>query len=257
MNLKRVLVVPDIHIPFHDKRAINLVEQRMTTFKPDMIIMLGDLLDFPTLHKRATDEVVQAMSSVISRDYETAQKILKRWKELSQTEDNLSGAKIILLEGNHEDRVNRLLRRQPDLVGSLEVPLRLKGKSVNFTWVPSWSKSETFQVGKANFCHGFSAARSHVNVMGRDFGDNIFYGHTHDFDSANFRRLGRDYTYVAQSCGHLADPKKLANQWQKGRPNNWQQGWLEFYFTPQGHFQYYIIRIIKGRVILPDGTVLK
>ncbi len=249
MTLKRVLVVPDIHIPFHDKRAINLLEQRMVTFKPDVIIQLGDLLDFPTLHKKAKDEVVQATSSVMSKDYATAREMLRRWITVTES------TKIVIFEGNHEDRVNRLLRRQPDLKGSIEVAKNLLLPNYGIKWVPSWSKSAVFTIGKANFCHGWSAAVGHTTFMSK-LGDNIFYGHTHDIESRSFRRLGIHDTYVTQSCGHLADPKKLADQWQQGRPNNWQQGWLEFYFTPQGYFQYFIVRIIKGKAILPDGTVL-
>jgi len=247
---KRVLVIPDIHIPYHDKKAMSLVSKRIVSFKPDEIIQLGDLLDFPTLHVKSKDDIKQATAAVISEDYKIAQMMLNNWQQRAPE------AHITLLEGNHEDRVNRLLKRQPDLVGSLEVPVRLDLKARGITWLPSWSKSTIYSIGKANFCHGFTAAIGHTAIMAK-MGCNIFYGHTHDFESRSFRRLGKKDTYVTQSCGYLADPKPIADMWQMGRPQNWQQGWLEFYISSRGHFQYFIVRIIKGQAICPDGSVLK
>ncbi len=44
--LRRVLFIPDCHIPFHDEKAWNLMLKAAREFKPDTLVVLGDFADF-------------------------------------------------------------------------------------------------------------------------------------------------------------------------------------------------------------------
>ena len=46
MNHKRILVISDMHIPYHHKDSIKFLKEIKKEFKPDTVINIGDLLDF-------------------------------------------------------------------------------------------------------------------------------------------------------------------------------------------------------------------
>ena len=46
MNNKRILVISDMHIPYHHKDSIKFLSEIKKQFKPDRIINIGDSIDF-------------------------------------------------------------------------------------------------------------------------------------------------------------------------------------------------------------------
>jgi predicted phosphodiesterase len=46
MNNKRILVISDMHIPYHHPDSIEFLKEIKKEFKPDKIVCIGDLLDF-------------------------------------------------------------------------------------------------------------------------------------------------------------------------------------------------------------------
>jgi len=46
MKNKRILVISDMHIPYHHKDSIKFLKEIKKQFKPDRIINIGDSLDF-------------------------------------------------------------------------------------------------------------------------------------------------------------------------------------------------------------------
>ena len=43
---KRILVISDMHVPYHHKDSIEFLREIKKEYKPDMIVNIGDLLDF-------------------------------------------------------------------------------------------------------------------------------------------------------------------------------------------------------------------
>ena len=43
---KRILVISDLHIPYHHKDSFDFLKEIKKQYKPDFIINIGDLLDF-------------------------------------------------------------------------------------------------------------------------------------------------------------------------------------------------------------------
>ena len=43
---KRILVISDMHVPYHHKDSIEFLKEIKKEYKPDTIINIGDLLDF-------------------------------------------------------------------------------------------------------------------------------------------------------------------------------------------------------------------
>ena len=46
MPNKKILVISDLHIPYHHKDSFNFLKEIKKQFKPDTIINIGDSLDF-------------------------------------------------------------------------------------------------------------------------------------------------------------------------------------------------------------------
>ena len=46
MKNKRILVISDMHIPYHHKDSIKFLKEIKKEFKPDRIINIGDSVDF-------------------------------------------------------------------------------------------------------------------------------------------------------------------------------------------------------------------
>ena len=44
-TLKRILIIPDVHAPYHDKKAWALVMKVAHAFKWDKVVCLGDFFD--------------------------------------------------------------------------------------------------------------------------------------------------------------------------------------------------------------------
>ena len=46
MKNKRILVISDMHIPYHHKDSIKFLKEIKKEFKPDRIVNIGDSIDF-------------------------------------------------------------------------------------------------------------------------------------------------------------------------------------------------------------------
>lgn len=240
MKLYNVLVVPDLQVPYQDTRSLAAVEKVMKDYQWDEIIQLGDFMDFDCISTHNTGKLRSIEGKTIRKDYIEGNKILDRWQRLAPK------AKIVILEGNHDERMLRYLDANPQLVGSLEVPIGLRLEERGIRWVPYWSLGEVYKVGNAYFAHGQYTNEFHSKKMVSRFGVNIFYGHLHDMQCYPLVLRGEDKTLVGQSMGCLC---RYDQAFLKGVPTNWQQGFGTFHFKPNGYFTYYITRIFNHEFV--------
>lgn len=136
----KVIVLNDIHVPFHDPAAIDLAIQIGKFVKPDIIIFNGDIYDF----------------FAISRFSVSPERRLRLHEELYMTRDVIKmivdGVKSsrlnIFLAGNHEERLTSYLwSRAPEL--SMLEELELKNLlRLNKNWIYLDYKREPQPVGQ-------------------------------------------------------------------------------------------------------------
>ena len=136
--------------------------------------------------------------------------------------------------------------------GTYEIPTKLRLKERGIQWVPSWSTKAKYKKGHAVFIHGLHTTKYHSNKMVSKFGTNVYYGHTHDIQEMPWEQDGNDKTIVGKSLGCLCE---YDQKYLKGNPTKWQQGFSEFFFFPDGHFDEKTTRIFKHRFIGLDGKV--
>ena len=242
------MVIPDVHVPFQDDRSLNALEGYMADNRFDEVIYIGDLLDFGQISKFNQGSPKEE-SHKLSDDYKIAGKILDR--HISLIRKNNRKAKFTLLEGNHEERIERWIAKNPQVEDMIEVSVGLKLGERGINWVRSWSKGELYKIGKAYFIHGLYTNQYHSQKMVNNFGVNIYYGHTHDHQSFSKVLKGKDKTIEGMSLGCICEYEQ---NWMQGKPNNWQQGFGVFHFDKDtGHYNMSFVRIFNHSFISPEG----
>jgi predicted phosphodiesterase len=249
-DIYRVIILPDLQTPYHDSKTLSAVEKFMADYRWDEYVNLGDLMDFDMLSSFNKESLRQLESRRIMKDYELANSILDRHQKIVRS--NNKKAKFTLLEGNHENRLEKAVDKLPSLEGLVEVESNLKLAERGFKWVRSWSRGELHKIGKLHFSHGKYTTKYHAAKMVDTYGVNIVYGHTHDVQSYARTILGKDKSIKAQSLGHLADEAKLA--YMKNGPSNWLQAIAVAEIRKDGAYNLYPIEIINHTFTFNNRT---
>ena len=249
-GLKRAIILSDMHVPYHDVKAVALVEQYMVNNRYDIYGNIGDFLDMDTISSFNKGRPGNTEGRYLIDDFTMANKILDRHQEIIRR--NNPDATFFYLEGNHEERVNRFMAEAPHLKGLLDIKSQLRLDERGIEWIPSWSERVVHHIGKAGFVHGRYTNKYHAAKMVDTYGQSIFYGHTHDIMCHPKINEGDGSLYVGQSIGCLCEYRQ---QYLKGSPTNWQQGFMELFLLPSGHFTYHITRIIDNEFVGLDGKL--
>jgi hypothetical protein len=235
-KIQRWIVLPDPHIPVHDTKAVAAIESLMKDYRFDGWICLGDLMDFNCISSHNLNNLRAVEGQRIQSDYKIAAKFLD--SQATILRKKTPAAKMILLEGNHGQRILRYIDAHPQLEGMIEIPNALELERRKIEWVPCWSKGDIYKVGKASFGHGRYISDGHAKKHVTVYGTSFFYGHTHSVDSYSLTRHGSQ-TPIGQSLGHLCLPQA----YMQGTPDKWQTAFAVFDFLPSGEFQHQFIRI--------------
>lgn len=247
-GITTAIVIPDMQIPYHNEKAMHAVEWYMGEHKWDYYINIGDFIDVEGISHFNRDKPRTTWGKELIKEYKIANRVLDTHQSLVRK--NNKDAKFHYIFGNHEERVERWLDEHPQLAGLVEVPIHLKLLERGFTWTRDGHMGKSIQLGKAQFTHGLKIGVSHTVGMAREWGDNIFYGHTHDLQSYTHTTRQKDSTRIAQSLGCLCvyDLPYVAKT-----PTRWQNAITVFYFHADGTFNHYPIAIVNNEFISPEG----
>ena len=69
--MKRIVVISDLQVPFHDERAVRNVAAFIRKWKPDDVLCVGDEIDFQTISRWSSGR--DEWSGTIGRDRDVAQ----------------------------------------------------------------------------------------------------------------------------------------------------------------------------------------
>jgi len=197
-TLKRILIVPDTHAPYHDKKAWALVLKVAYALKWDKIICLGDFFDCYAVSSYRKNPSREAS---LQRELNTAMAVMAELSAVPCEEK-------VFFEGNHEFRFPRYLSdKAPELYEMLWEngdPFGLKAGG--WTVVP-YMKDR--RIGQINITHdvgkaGPNALRSAMH----DYMDNVIIGHTHMmqfFIEGNAKGV----PHVGASFGWLGDVNRI------------------------------------------------
>jgi len=230
-------------VSLHDPKALSVATQFMKDFRPDHVILGGDMLDCGAVshHNKGKSGQVEGL------------RLFADAKELREVLLNpIEGLKTKSLTyhiGNHEDWLNQLTDETPGLKGIVEAE--------NLLALDKWKvipQGEHSKLGKLVFVHGDQVkGGEHVAKAATvNWEANIRFGHHHTFQlyTKTSPKDANGHTGMSVPCLCRKGPS-----YGKGAPNRWMQGFLWGYVNgPEGLFNDYATIIVNGKAIINGKT---
>lgn len=214
-KIVKTVYVADLHIgfnkrnsdgkltPFHDREALSVILQVVRDVQPDEIVILGDLFDFAVWSKRWTAKP--------EFFWTTQPALVEAFWFLSQLRKLAPDSKIVIVEGNHDARVEQLaLASMQEAVGLKAINAKYPVFDLNYLLdLPSldiefiggyYDKAATYcPVDWVKNTHGHKAKAVGTSVeMLKKENRWVFYGHTHRYELVKVRL--KDGTIVTAAC---------------------------------------------------------
>ena len=245
--MKKWLIIPDTHWDATEELhpSYLLVKKFAKDFKPDGIIHLGDLFDFAYIAKFNKEKLRTISGKTFRRDYDLGNREFDFWQKVNR------GGSFIVRQGNHDERVDRVIDKEPMLEGFIEVEDNLRFKERGIKYYRE-TDSPT-KLGKLHVIHGWYWTVHHAKKHLHQFGGNIVYGHVHEVQTYTEYFPAFDGEVSAWCLGCLSDTQPA---WHKGRPTRWAHAFGIVFIEPDGNFNLYTVRITNNQFIW-DGHTFK
>lgn len=234
-KIKTVIVLPDLHLTDKCPRDYLPVKRFIKEIRPDEVILLGDFMDIESLSAWDYDKKRLMENKRYKREIVRANEELDFLQKYSK--------KVTYLEGNHEDRINRYLDKNPEMEGMIELEesLNLSKRKIVFH-----KMNDLYRVGDMHFTHGMWTSKYNANKHLTELGCNVCYGHQHKTQTS-FQNQAMAKPIMAYALGTLGDKKP---DYLKNRPGNWINQFGMFYYNQStGNFNMYPVNIIKNKFI--------
>lgn len=273
---ERAVVLPDPQIgyrrdmesgeldPLHDERAMDVALQVVRMVKPHRIVNLGDTLD---LAEWGTYEQEPGFAFTTQAAIDRAHRFLAQQRAAAGPD-----CTIELLEGNHDRRIEKAVRRnamaafglkranEPDGWPVMSVPFLLRLDELDVTYVGGYPAGITWINDNLACVHGHKV-RSNGSTAAAVIDDervSVLFGHVHRIELQHKTRRIRAglRQSLAASPGCLcrtdgAVPSTRSSSDPLGRPvlgwENWQQGVAVVEYEPgNGWHALELVPIIEG-----------
>lgn len=208
----RILFLSDIHLPYHNVKAITEAIKYGKQKKVNTVWLNGDIMDCYQASAHEKDPSKRDMSG----EFEVARDFLDKLRKA------FPKAKIFYKEGNHEKRWKRFLMKNAPIVlstGEFELPVLLGLRERGIEWIPNKQLS---QFGKLNVIHGNEmAGGGGINVartLWLRAGESVIAGDKHKTQSA-IKTTISNTVYGTWSVGCLCElnPDYMPyNEWNRG-----------------------------------------
>jgi predicted phosphodiesterase len=237
IKAKRLLVLSDIHIPYHSIQAITASFDYAKKEKPDAILLNGDTLDFFGLSRYAKDPKGRSFAHE-----------LKTFQEFIEIIKKQFNAKLYFKVGNHEERYFHFLwMKAHEIVGveefELENIIHARAEGIEII-----KDKRIIKAGDLNIVHGHEfggSVFSPVNIARGLFlrgKVSAMQGHNHQTSEHTESNMNGDIT-TTFSTGCLCElhPAYLPI-------NKWNHGFAIIDIDDQ-YFDVRNKRIFKGKVL--------
>ena len=188
----------DIHYPFHDPRAVEILYQITAEMKPTSLISQGDMLDLWQIstHRPPLENKLKLHQIDMQKSLDSLLDHLEIMVSLAT-----KGARRVYLHGNHEDRFDRLLAdmqtnvktlalmRLPKIMEVLNLDYLL-GLTENGWESHSYLEGDRFLLHDRLLCiHGYRANMYPTRAHLQQYGKSVVFGHSHRIQNFTSRDL--------------------------------------------------------------------
>jgi len=246
---KTFMAFGDTHFPQQNDVAIEIVKKAVEFIKPDVTVLLGDLLDCGQFSQHPPT------FGVTETEYENDIRQVNDFIDFIQANTT---ERTVLIEGNHEHRLDRWAAAHSEGRGAysmLAPRIQLMKNRKACTYIPYGSADGKYPHYKINgrivAVHGWSwavnATKAHLN---KSQGKSIIHGHTHRIDSCIYPNIWGAGTIQARSAGCLCKPVPT---YGTGRPVEWVNAFIVGH-TGRRSDTMFTVDIKGDFAILPNGT---
>lgn len=241
--MKKYLLIPDCHVPFHDVPAFSLMLRAAKTAGVKNAVLLGDFLDCFS---------VSSHPKLPTARQDLAEEIESGNRCLDLLDRTFTGDRIYI-EGNHEFRLQRYLTdNAPALFTSLSLPrlLRLGDRGWRFV-----RYRDHVKIGRLFLTHdvGKAGRNAYRDAMAA-FQGNVVIGHTHRF-GLEVEGSARGKTHIGASFGWLGSFDALDYAHKIRAKRDWVHGFGIAYLEPGGNVHLTACPIVEGRVMVEGKLV--
>jgi UDP-2,3-diacylglucosamine pyrophosphatase LpxH len=237
-SVERILFIPDVHVPFEDHRAWDLMMSVARAIRPEHIVILGDFADMwaVSAHDKSPsrrDNLESEMKAVAIRLDEV---------------DALGAKNKLYCEGNHEFRLTRHVTQQaPELFEYVQYPKIQRLAERRWQWVPY---HEHAKIGKVFVTHDLGEAGMYAASRARaTMGGNVVIGHVHRAQ-INYASTAEGTGHVSAAFGWLGDAGQ-AKYLAAAKRAAWQLGFGLGYMEPaSGHVHLQFVPIVDYRCVV-------
>ena len=259
---------------FHSARAMDIFLQAAQKLQPNEILILGDFLDLPQLGRFA-QEASWALTMQVSLDY------AKTW--LAQLRAAAPDARIVIIEGNHDKRMNNFVEanfaaayglkraaitdEMRDAWPVMTLPYLLGLDELSIDYVDAWPAAAFWLNARTKAIHGYKA-NSRGSTTAAYLNEaphlNVLVGHTHRQEitwRSGQGELNQELRSFSANPGALCRidgsvPSVKGANHADGTPavvrENWQQGFIIMPYNAEEAWPT-LVPIHDGRAVLP-GT---
>jgi predicted phosphodiesterase len=213
--MKQYIIIPDIHVPFHDSKYTAFISRLLSFIKSQGklkgIVQLGDFVDFFQISSYPKDP---ARRNSIKDDLDDYTTLMNEWATYLPR-----NGEYHQLEGNHEARLQKYISNNAkeiyELVESVKSYLttRFKSSGSKFCW-HTYKKWNSLVIGDVTLLHGFYYNQHTAATNLNKYKTSVICGHTHRF------QIIHDGVHYSCTLGHGSDEKETAHQ---PTPTGWQQ----------------------------------
>jgi predicted phosphodiesterase len=239
-GVRRVLVLSDVHVPYHDEVALNAALAHGDEFNPDAVLLNGDIADFYRVSRYQKDP-----------DRRSFQQELDAVRQfLAHLRARFPRSRIVYKLGNHEERWwSYLWQRAPELMGvdfaSFGVMVQAEQHRIELV-----SEQRPVQLGHLTVLHGHELPKGLTNPVNPARGaflralDIVLMGHQHrTSEHTETTMTGRTITCWSTGCLCSLTPEYM-------RINRHNHGFATVTMAENGmDFSVQNHRIRKGKLL--------
>jgi predicted phosphodiesterase len=239
LKAKRVLVLSDIHAPYHNIVALTLAIDYAKKEKVDAVLILGDLFDFHRMSKYEKDPTKKKFNDEINIGVEIIKVLLR---ELN--------CPVYFKMGNHDERYDKYMNeKNGELEGVQETELQFILNNRLGQHLPIIGDKRIVKLNSLNAIHGhefYGSATAAVNIARGLFNKgkaSAIQGHNHQTSEHTEPTMdGKMITTWSLGCLSELNPRYMPL-------NKWNHGFAVVYLHENGEdFEVHNKRIYKGRI---------
>lgn len=243
-GVSKVLVLGDLHLPYHDLPALTAAIQAGQAYGPDCILLNGDVMDCHTLSRFQKNPGARSFGG----ERAIVRAFLERLRAL------FPEARIIYKTGNHEDRIESyVLTRAPEFFHGEKDVEKIVGLTslllLDELGIELVDHKREVVLGKLIIVHGHELPKGMTNPVNPARGAYLrgattMVVHHHHRTSEHVERTMDGRIIGCWSSGALCQLRPLYE------PNNkWNHGFVMVDVHKDGEFTLHNKKIHKGRLL--------